>query len=201
MANVVLKNVYKFYEKNLKPAVSDFNLEIKDQEFVVFVGPSGCGKSTTLRMIAGLEHVTFGEIAIDGRVVNDVEPKSRDIAMVFQSYALYPHMTVYDNLAFGLKSAHTPVEQRDKSYIARNAKGKRIGGFRKTFGKTLTSFFESRQLLRAVCDRGGVVIGRVEFGSCHGAVDAAERGIRGRQHERFSFGSAEREGVVADGAS
>lgn len=135
MANVVLKNVYKFYEKNLKPAVSDFNLEIKDQEFVVFVGPSGCGKSTTLRMIAGLEHVTFGEIAIDGRVVNDVEPKSRDIAMVFQSYALYPHMTVYDNLAFGLKSAHTPVEQRDKSYIARNAKGKRIGGFRKTFGK------------------------------------------------------------------
>ena len=110
MATVTLKHVYKIYangEKtgadNTKPAVSDFCMEIKDQEFIVFVGPSGCGKSTTLRMIAGLEEITDGEIWIDDKVVNDVAPKDRDIAMVFQNYALYPHMTVYDNMAFGLK--------------------------------------------------------------------------------------------------
>ena len=113
MADVTLKGVYKFYDQNAKPAVSDFNLEIKDKEFVVFVGPSGCGKSTTLRMIAGLEQVTFGQIAIDGRVVNDVEPKDRDIAMVFQNYALYPHMTVFQNMAFGLNMARVPKEARD----------------------------------------------------------------------------------------
>ena len=114
MAEVTLKGVYKFYEKTAKPAVSDFNLDIQDKEFVVFVGPSGCGKSTTLRMIAGLEQVTFGEIAIDGRVVNDVEPKDRDIAMVFQNYALYPHMTVFQNMAFGLNMARIPKEAKDK---------------------------------------------------------------------------------------
>ena len=114
MAEVTLKGVYKFYEKTAKPAVSDFNLDIQDKEFVVFVGPSGCGKSTTLRMIAGLEQVTFGEIAIDGRVVNDVEPKDRDIAMVFQNYALYPHMTVFQNMAFGLNMARVPKEAKDK---------------------------------------------------------------------------------------
>ena len=114
MAEVTLKGVYKFYEKTAKPAVSDFNLDIQDKEFVVFVGPSGCGKSTTLRMIAGLEQVTFGEIAIDGRVVNDVEPKDRDIAMVFQNYALYPHMTVFQNMAFGLNMARVPKKAKDK---------------------------------------------------------------------------------------
>ena len=110
MATVTLKHVYKVYangEKtgvdNTKPAVSDFCMEIKDQEFIVFVGPSGCGKSTTLRMIAGLEEITDGEIWIDDKIVNEVAPKDRDIAMVFQNYALYPHMTVYDNMAFGLK--------------------------------------------------------------------------------------------------
>ena len=110
MSTVTLKHVYKVYENaekkgavNTKPAVSDFCLEIKDKEFIVFVGPSGCGKSTTLRMIAGLEGITDGEILIDGKVVNDVAPKDRDIAMVFQNYALYPHMSVYDNMAFGLK--------------------------------------------------------------------------------------------------
>ena len=110
MSTVTLKHVYKVYENaekkgavNTKPAVSDFCLEIKDKEFIVFVGPSGCGKSTTLRMIAGLEGITDGEILIDGVVVNDVAPKDRDIAMVFQNYALYPHMTVYENMAFGLK--------------------------------------------------------------------------------------------------
>lgn len=86
-------------------AVFDFNLDVKDKEFIVFVGPSGCGKSTTLRMIAGLEEISTGDFYIDGKRMNDVEPKDRDIAMVFQSYALYPHMSVYENMAFGLKTS------------------------------------------------------------------------------------------------
>ena len=102
MASLSLRHIYKIYSGNVK-AVSDFNLEIDDKEFIVFVGPSGCGKSTTLRMIAGLEEISAGELYIDGRLVNDVEPKDRDIAMVFQNYALYPHMTVYENMAFGLR--------------------------------------------------------------------------------------------------
>ena len=107
MAGVVLKDVVKVYEGGLK-VVDQFNLEIADREFVVLVGPSGCGKSTTLRMIAGLEEVSSGTISIGGRVVNDVAPKDRDIAMVFQSYALYPHMTVYENMAFALKLRNVP---------------------------------------------------------------------------------------------
>ena len=110
MANVILKNVYKKYEGGVV-AVSDFNLDIKDKEFIILVGPSGCGKSTTLRMIAGLEEITEGEIYIEDRLVNDVQPKDRDIAMVFQNYALYPHMTVYDNMAFGLKLRKTPKDE------------------------------------------------------------------------------------------
>jgi len=102
MAEVILKHVDKVYEGNLK-VVDDFNLHIQDGEFIVLVGPSGCGKSTTLRMIAGLEEITSGTVQIGGRVVNDVSPKDRDIAMVFQSYALYPHMTVFENMAFALK--------------------------------------------------------------------------------------------------
>ena len=102
MAEVKLVNVSKTFEKGTV-AVKDFNLEIKDKEFVVLVGPSGCGKSTTLRMIAGLEEVTSGELYIDGELMNYITPKNRDIAMVFQNYALYPHMTVYENMAFGLK--------------------------------------------------------------------------------------------------
>ncbi|MFK4566469.1 ABC transporter ATP-binding protein [Enterococcus sp. UD-01] len=103
MVEMALKNVYKQYDNAKSYSVTDFNLEIADREFIVFVGPSGCGKSTTLRMIAGLEDITEGELTIDGKVMNDVAPKDRDIAMVFQNYALYPHMTVYDNMAFGLK--------------------------------------------------------------------------------------------------
>ena len=103
MAELSLRNIDKIYEKDGVKAVSDFNLEIKDKEFVVFVGPSGCGKSTTLRMIAGLEEISAGELYINGKLMNDVAPKDRDIAMVFQNYALYPHMNVYDNMAFGLK--------------------------------------------------------------------------------------------------
>ena len=137
MADVVLKNIKKVYP-NIEPkkkkkgepekekknnllvteegvlAVHDFNLEIKDNEFIVLVGPSGCGKSTTLRMIAGLEEISGGELYIDGKLMNDIPPKDRDIAMVFQNYALYPHMTVYDNMAFGLKLRKKPKDEIDK---------------------------------------------------------------------------------------
>ncbi len=110
MASLKLSHIYKVYENGHK-AVNDFNIDIEDKEFIVFVGPSGCGKSTTLRMIAGLENITAGDLFIGDTLVNDMEPKDRDIAMVFQSYALYPHMTVYDNMAFGLRNRHMPEEQ------------------------------------------------------------------------------------------
>jgi len=114
MASLSLKNIYKRYAGGVT-AVTDFNLEIADKEFIILVGPSGCGKSTTLRMIAGLEEITEGELYIGERLVNDVAPKDRDIAMVFQNYALYPHMTVYDNMAFALKLRHTPKDEIDKA--------------------------------------------------------------------------------------
>jgi len=110
MASVKLKNVYKRYEGGVT-AVNDFNLEIEDKEFIILVGPSGCGKTTTLRMIAGLEEISEGEIYIGDKLVNDVQPKDRDIAMVFQNYALYPHMTVFDNMAFGLKLRKMPKDE------------------------------------------------------------------------------------------
>ena len=110
MASLSLKHIYKKYPGGVT-AVSDFNLEIKDKEFIILVGPSGCGKSTTLRMIAGLEEITDGELYIGDRLVNDVAPKDRDIAMVFQNYALYPHMTVFENMAFGLKLRKTPKDE------------------------------------------------------------------------------------------
>ncbi|MBR5049135.1 MAG: ATP-binding cassette domain-containing protein, partial [Erysipelotrichaceae bacterium] len=142
MAEVLLKNIKKIYtnteskakkrglfrknddqqeEKKINlqitdegvVAVQEFTLDIKDNEFIVLVGPSGCGKSTTLRMVAGLEEITSGELYIDGQLVNDVEPKDRDIAMVFQSYALYPHMTVYDNMAYSLKIKKVPKDEID----------------------------------------------------------------------------------------
>ncbi len=116
MATLSLKDINKIYDNNVQ-AVFDFNLDIYDKEFIVLVGPSGCGKSTTLRMIAGLEDITSGELKIDEKLVNNVAPKDRDIAMVFQSYALYPHMSVYDNMAFGLKLRKMPkneIEDRVK---------------------------------------------------------------------------------------
>ena len=145
MAGLSLRNIYKVYEtkkrfnliKFIKSkgkrdnsdkefvAVKDFNMEIEDGEFIVFVGPSGCGKSTTLRMIAGLEEISDGELYIDGKLVNDVDPKSRDIAMVFQSYALYPHMTAYQNIAFGLKMKKVPDTVTDKGG---NQGKSRLGG-------------------------------------------------------------------------
>ncbi len=113
MAGLSLKHIYKIYSGNVT-AVKDFNLEIADKEFVVFVGPSGCGKSTTLRMVAGLEEISKGDLFIGDKRVNDVAPKDRDIAMVFQNYALYPHMSVYDNMAFGLKLRKIPKAEIEK---------------------------------------------------------------------------------------
>ena len=110
MAELKLNHIYKVYDNGHK-AVNDFCIDIKDKEFIVFVGPSGCGKSTTLRMIAGLEKITSGDLFIGDTLVNDMEPKDRDIAMVFQNYALYPHMTVYENMAFGLRNRHVPEDQ------------------------------------------------------------------------------------------
>src|SRR6186713_193666 len=112
MAQVTLRKVVKKYDE--VPAVRGVDLDIADKEFVVLVGPSGCGKSTTLRMIAGLEEITGGEIAVDGEVVNDVPPKDRDMAMVFQNYALYPHMTVHQNMSFGLRLKKYPKPEIEK---------------------------------------------------------------------------------------
>ena len=113
MATLKFKDINKIYDNKFQ-AVFDFNLDVNDHEFIVFVGPSGCGKTTTLRMVAGLEEITSGELYINNRLVNDIAPKDRDIAMVFQSYALYPHMTVYDNMAFGLKLRKIPKEEIER---------------------------------------------------------------------------------------
>lgn len=114
MAEIKLEHIYKRYPGNDEDSVTDFNLDIKDNEFIVFVGPSGCGKSTTLRMIAGLEDITKGDLKIDGEVMDKVHPKDRNIAMVFQNYALYPQMTVFDNMAFGLKIRKMPKDEIKK---------------------------------------------------------------------------------------
>ena len=113
MANISLVNVCKTY-KNGYSAVKDFNLEIRDKDFIIFVGPSGCGKSTTLRMIAGLEEISSGELWIDDCLMNMVEPKNRELSMVFQNYALYPHMSVYENMAFSLRVRKLPKEEIDR---------------------------------------------------------------------------------------
>lgn len=118
MAEIQLKHVYKKYEDKVV-AVQDFNLKIKDQEFVIFVGPSGCGKSTTLRMIAGLEEISDGELLIDGKMMNQVQSCDRDIAMVFQNYALYPHMTVFENMAYSLRLKKVPKKNADRRWRKR----------------------------------------------------------------------------------
>ncbi len=130
MAEVILRNITKTYSDNTK-AVANVNITIADQEFIVFVGPSGCGKTTTLRMIAGLEEISEGEILIDGKVINNISPKDRDIAMVFQNYALYPHMTVFENLAFGLKIRKLDRDEIDK----RVKKAAKILGLEKYLNK------------------------------------------------------------------
>ncbi len=147
MAEVNLSHVYKIYDNGFK-AVNDFNLKIAHGEFLVLVGPSGCGKSTTLRMVAGLEEISKGTIAIGDRVVNDVPPKNRDIAMVFQNYALYPHMTVYENMAFGLKLRKFPKDEIDK----------RVQDAAKILG--LTSMLERRPKQLSGGQRQRVAMGR-----------------------------------------
>ena len=127
MAEVVLKDIYKEYVEGI-PVVQEFNLEIQDKEFVVFLGPSGCGKTTTLKMIAGLEDITRGEIYIDGKLVNDAAPKDRDIAMVFQSYALYPHLNVFENMAFSLRARKFPQDEI-KERVERTAELLKIQDF------------------------------------------------------------------------
>lgn len=138
MANLSLKHIYKVYPNGAK-AVNDFNMQIEDKEFIVFVGPSGCGKSTTLRMIAGLEQITAGELKIGDTVVNGMEPKDRDIAMVFQNYALYPHMTIFENLAFGLRTRKIPDIKRDKNgNLILDKDGKEIPVMRKYNNSEIT---------------------------------------------------------------
>ena len=148
MVELNLNHIYKKYPDATDYAVEDFNLDIKDKEFIVFVGPSGCGKSTTLRMVAGLEEINQGELKIDGEVVNNKSPKDRDIAMVFQNYALYPHMTVYDNMAFGLK-----LRKYDKAEIDRrvNEAGEILG---------LTDFLQRKPADLSGGQRQRVAMGR-----------------------------------------
>ena len=147
MSTVSLKNVKKIYD-NAVTAVHDFNLEIADKEFIVLVGPSGCGKSTTLRMVAGLEEISEGELRIDDRLVNDVEPKDRDIAMVFQSYALYPHMTVRENMEFPLK-----LKKVDKAEIDR-----RVNDAAEVLG--ITQYLDRKPKALSGGQRQRVAIGR-----------------------------------------
>ncbi len=148
MVEMALRNVYKKYDNAEHYSVTDFNLEITDREFIVFVGPSGCGKSTTLRMIAGLEDITEGELSIGDKVMNDVAPKDRDIAMVFQNYALYPHMTVFDNMAFGLK-----LRKYDKAEIK-----KRVENAADILG--LTEYLQRKPAALSGGQRQRVALGR-----------------------------------------
>lgn len=148
MVQIALKHIYKKYENNDFYSVSDFNLDIADREFIVFVGPSGCGKSTTLRMIAGLEDISEGELWIGDKMMNDVAPKDRDIAMVFQNYALYPHMTVYDNMAFGLK-----LRKYDKADIQ-----KRVENAAEILG--LTEYLKRKPAALSGGQRQRVALGR-----------------------------------------
>ena len=147
MASVTIQNVFKRYD-NKVTAVNDLNLDIQDKEFMVLVGPSGCGKTTTMRMVAGLEEITDGQIRIGERVVNDVSPKDRDIAMVFQNYALYPHMTVYENMAFGLKLRKVP-----KADIER-----RVGDAAKLLG--ITDYLQRKPKALSGGQRQRVALGR-----------------------------------------
>ncbi|MGX7352538.1 ABC transporter ATP-binding protein [Enterococcus canis] len=148
MVEMALSHVYKKYDNAERYSVTDFNLDINDREFIVFVGPSGCGKSTTLRMVAGLEDITEGELSIGGKVMNDVAPKDRDIAMVFQNYALYPHMTVFDNMAFGLK-----LRKYDKAEIK-----KRVENAADILG--LTDYLQRKPAALSGGQRQRVALGR-----------------------------------------
>ena len=152
MASISCQHIYKIYPGATAPSVTDFNLEIQDKEFIIFVGPSGCGKSTTLRMIAGLEEISKGEMYIGGRLINDVPPKDRDIAMVFQSYELFPHMTVLDNVLL----APTKVQKRPKAEVQQEAEAllDRVGLLAKknSYPRELSGGQKQRvAIVRALC--------------------------------------------------
>jgi len=174
MAGLKLNHIYKVYPNGHK-AVSDFTMEIQDKEFIVFVGPSGCGKSTTLRMIAGLEEITAGELRMGDEVVNSIEPKDRDIAMVFQSYALYPHMTVYDNMTFGLKVQKTPDIKRDKDgNPILDKDGKEIPCMR----------LYTKQEIDAKVQEAAKILGITEY------LDRKPKNMSGGQRQRVALGRA-----------
>ena len=156
MATVVLKDVKKIYPGNVE-IVHKFNLEIADKEFIVFVGPSGCGKSTTLRMIAGLEEISAGTVSIDGEVVNDLQPKDRHISMVFQNYALYPHLTVYENMAFPLRLMKNPKMSQDEIY-------ERVTSAAKVLG--ITQYLTRKPKALSGGQRQRVAIGRAMVKDC-----------------------------------
>ena len=174
MANLSLKHIYKVYPNGAK-AVNDFNMQIEDKEFIVFVGPSGCGKSTTLRMIAGLENITAGELKIGDMVVNGMEPKDRDIAMVFQNYALYPHMNIYENIAFGLRMRKIPDIKRDKEgKPVLDKDGKEIPVMRKY----------NKQELDAKVNEAAEILGITEY------LKRKPKEMSGGQRQRVALGRA-----------
>ena len=184
MASLSLKHIFKVYDGNVK-AVNDFCMDIEDNEFIVFVGPSGCGKSTTLRMIAGLEEITAGELRIDNEIVNDFEPKDRNIAMVFQNYALYPHMSVYENMAFSLRTAHMPKDQiHEKVMEAANILG--ITEYLERKPKALSGGQRQRVALgRAIVRQPKVFLLDEPLSNLDAKLRAAMRSEISRLHERL----------------
>ena len=184
MASLSLKHIFKVYDGNVK-AVNDFCMDIEDNEFIVFVGPSGCGKSTTLRMIAGLEEITAGELRIDNEIVNDFEPKDRNIAMVFQNYALYPHMSVYENMAFSLRTAHMPKDQiHEKVMEAANILG--ITEYLERKPKALSGGQRQRVALgRAIVRQPKVFLLDEPLSNLDAKLRAAMRAEISRLHERL----------------
>jgi multiple sugar transport system ATP-binding protein len=184
MANLSLKHIFKVYDGGVK-AVNDFCMDIDDKEFIVFVGPSGCGKSTTLRMIAGLEEITAGELRIDNEIVNDYEPKDRNIAMVFQNYALYPHMSVYENMAFSLRTAHMPNDEiHDKVMEAAQILG--ITEYLKRKPKALSGGQRQRVALgRAIVRKPKVFLLDEPLSNLDAKLRAAMRAEISRLHEKL----------------
>ena len=184
MASLSLKHIFKVYDGNVK-AVNDFCMDIEDNEFIVFVGPSGCGKSTTLRMIAGLEEITAGELRIDNEIVNDFEPKDRNIAMVFQNYALYPHMSVYENMAFSLRTAHMPNDQiHEKVMEAANILG--ITEYLERKPKALSGGQRQRVALgRAIVRQPKVFLLDEPLSNLDAKLRAAMRSEISRLHEKL----------------
>lgn len=184
MANISLKNINKVYPNGVQ-AVFDFNLEIEDQEFIIFVGPSGCGKSTTLRMIAGLEDITSGDFYIDGKRMNNVSPKDRGIAMVFQSYALYPHMTVYNNMAFGLQLRRVPREEINKR-VQNAAKILGLEGFLNRYPRQLSGGQCQRVALgRAIVQNAAVFLLDEPLSNLDAKLRVTMRGELIKLHKRL----------------